>query len=185
MALRAMPHLHVVRPSDANETLDLVEAYLRDPDPPATALILSRQDVAVMGEPDRRASRAGAARGAYVIREDVDARCTLVGTGSEVAVCLEAHDRLSALGIATRVVAMPCWRCFDEQTLDYRDAVLRRTIPSIAVEAGATLGWTRYVDQAVGIDSFGLSAPGSYVMDYFNIGATSVVELVTDIVAQG
>jgi transketolase len=88
---------------------------------------------------------------------------------------VSANDELAAQGIVTRVVALPCWRCFDAQSKDYRDGVLRRSIPSVSIEAGATLGWTKYVDQAIGIDSFGESAPGSWVMDHFNINAAAVV----------
>jgi len=82
---------------------------------------------------------------------------------------------LAVEGIVTRVVALPCWRCFDDQPSKYRHEVLRRSIPSVSMEAGATLGWTKYVDQAIGIDSFGMSAPGSYVMDYFNMNAATLV----------
>jgi len=175
MALRAMPQLHVVRPSDPNETLDLVEQFLTAPEPVTTAMVLSRQDVQVFNEADRTASKQNARKGGYVVRENADAVFTLVGTGSEVQHCLEANDELFAQGIPTRVVALPCWRCFDAQSSDYRQAVLRRIIPSVSLEAGATLGWTKYVDQAIGIDSFGMSAPGSYVMDYFNINAATLV----------
>ena len=175
MALRAMPRLHVVRPSDANETLALVARWLSDPAPAPTALVLSRQDVPVFNDDDHAASAAGATWGGYVVREDVDAVFTLVATGSEVAHCLQAHDTLMAKGVRTRVVAMPCWRCFDEQSSDYRSSVLRRSTPSVALEAGATLGWNRYVDHALGIDEFGLSAPGGYVFDYFDINAAAVV----------
>jgi transketolase len=178
MALRAMPRLHVVRPSDANEALDLIAAYLSDDHPPTTALILSRQDMLVLDGPDAEASVAGARRGGYVVREDPEALFTLVGTGSELGHCLKAHDELAARGVATRVVAIPCWACFDDQPLDYRQHVLRRTTPSVALEAGATLGWTKYVDQAIGIDTFGLSAPGSYALDFFNITATALVHYV-------
>ncbi len=180
MALRAMPHLHVVRPSDANETLDLIEAYLSDDNPPATALVLSRQDVSVFSEDDRRASRAGAASGGYVVREADDAVFTLVATGSEVSAALEACDLLASEGVVTRVVALPCWTCFEEQPREYRDAVLRRATPSVSLEAGATLGWARYVDHAIGIDSFGISAPGDYVLDYFNISAQRLVDHVRE-----
>ncbi len=176
MALRAMPHLHVVRPSDANETLDLVAAYLADENPPATALVLSRQDVTVMNDDDRRASAAGAARGGYVVREADDAQFTLVATGSEVAIAIDASEQLAADGVVTRVVALPCWTCFEEQPREYREAVLRRTVPSVSLEAGATLGWSRYVDHALGIDNFGLSAPGDYVFDYFSISAQRLVD---------
>jgi transketolase len=72
-------------------------------------------------------------------------------------------------------VALPCWACFDDQSLDYREHVLRRSLPSVSLEAGATLGWTKYVDQAIGIDSFGVSAPGGYALDFFNITAAALV----------
>ncbi len=175
MALRAMPRLHVVRPSDANETLDLVEQFLSAKEPVTTALILSRQDMPVFSGDDAAASAAGARRGGYVLREHDDAVFTLVGTGSELGHCLSAHDQLLAKGIVTRVVALPCWACFDEQPLEYRTGVLRRAIPSVALEAGATLGWTKYADEAIGIDTFGLSAPGAYVFDYFNINPAALV----------
>jgi transketolase len=175
MALRAMPRLHVVRPSDANEAMDLVEVFLSDPEPPTTALVLSRQDVPVFDVAAGEASIRGARRGGYVVRESADAVFTLVGTGSEVAHCLAAGDELAALGYATRVVALPCWACFDDQPAEYRESVLRRNLPSVALEAGATLGWSKYVDVAYGIDSFGLSAPGGYVFDYFNITSATLV----------
>jgi transketolase len=176
MALRAMPHLHVVRPSDANEAVDFIGAYLSEHQPPTTALILSRQDVPVLDGRDAEASTLGAQNGGYVVRDHDDARFTLVGTGSEVGVCLEAADILASRGVATRVVAMPCWACFDDQPHDYRARVLRRSVPSVALEAGATLGWTKYVDQAIGIDSFGISAPGGYALDFYNITVKTLVE---------
>ncbi|MHB1208612.1 MAG: transketolase family protein [Acidimicrobiales bacterium] len=175
MALRAMPRLHVVRPSDANETLDLVESFLSAKVPVTTALVLSRQDMPVLSGSDAVASRTNARRGGYVVRESPEAVFTLVGTGSELAHCLSAHDALAEKGIVTRVVSMPCWRCFDEQPAEYRRDVLRRSIPSVSLEAGATLGWTKYVDEAIGIDSFGLSAPGAYVFEYFNITPETLV----------
>jgi transketolase len=176
MALRAMPRLHVVRPSDANEALDLIGAYLSDDHPPTTALILSRQDMVVLDGADAQASVRDARRGGYVVREQDDAVFTIVGTGSELGACLKANDELAARGIVTRVVALPCWACFDDQHLDYREGVLRRSIPSVSLEAGATLGWTRYVDQAIGIDSFGISAPGQYALDYFNMTGAALVQ---------
>jgi transketolase len=176
MSLRAMPLLHVVRPSDANEAVDFIGAYLSDEHPHTTALILSRQDVPVLSGSDAEASTLGAPRGGYVVRERDDAVFTLVGTGSEVGVCLEAADTLASRGVVTRVVALPCWACFDDQSPEYREHVLRRSLPSVALEAGATLGWTKYVDHAIGIDSFGMSAPGSFVLDFFNINAATLVQ---------
>ena len=180
MSLRAMPNLHVVRPSDANETLVLVHDLLTAPHMEPTALILSRQDVPVMVGADALRSIEGATRGGYVLRERPDARITMLATGSEVAICLEASEILAREGVMTRVVALPCWTCFEEQPAEYRADVLRRTIPSVALEAGATLGWYRYADEAIGIDTFGLSAPGAYVYEYFNITAQSVVSHVQD-----
>ncbi len=180
MSLRAMPTLHVVRPSDANETLTLVHGLLTDPFMAPTALVLSRQDVPVMTGADAEQSTAHARRGGYVVREAPDARFTLVATGSEVALCLRACDQLTARGVSVRVVAMPCWTCFDEQPADYRADVLRRSVPSIAIEAGSTLGWHRYVDEAIGIETFGLSAPGEYVFEYFNITDEAVMDYVLE-----
>ncbi|NNN02980.1 MAG: transketolase [Acidimicrobiaceae bacterium] len=177
-ALRAIPGLHVHRPSDANETIQAVEAYLRSRHPEPTALILSRQDMPVLTGEDATASREGAPRGGYVLREREDARVTLVATGSEVGVVLDAADQLTDQGVSVRVVALPCWTCFERQEASYRRDVLRRDIPSLSLEAGATLGWHRYVDEPLGIDQFGMSAPGAYVFQHFGITAARVVEQV-------
>jgi transketolase len=176
MALRAMPGLHVVRPSDANETLQLAGNFFTSAHPGATALVLSRQDMPVMSGSDAEHSRSGALKGGYVVRENDEAKFTLVGTGSEVSLCLEAATKLSEQGIATRVVAIPCFACFEAQSSEYRKSVLRREIPSVSLEAGATLGWHRYVDEAIGIDSFGISAPASYVFEHFNITANALIQ---------
>jgi transketolase len=175
MALRAMPHLHVVRPSDANETVDLVEQYLTMKEPPPTALVLSRQDIQTFSDEERAASVKGARRGGYVVKENDDAVFSLVATGSEVAVCLRASEQLAADGFPTRVVALPCWRCFDDQPEEYRRDVLRRSIPSVSLEAGATLGWANYVDDSLGINTFGMSAPGKVVFEEYNIVPAAVV----------
>ena len=180
MALRAVPRLHVLRPSDANETVALVRDLLSDPEMPPTALVLSRQDLDVFDDATRAASLAGAPRGGYVVRDAPDAKVSLVASGSEVSLCLRASDELTSRGVFNRVVALPCWRCFDEQPSGYRDEVLRRDIPSVSVEAGATLGWTRYVDFSLGIDSFGLSAPGSFAFEYFGFTPEGVVSFVLE-----
>ena len=149
--------------------------YLSKAHPPATALVLSRQDVAVFDGDDAVASAEGAHRGGYVVREDPGARYTLVGTGSEVSQCLAANEELARRGVATRVVALPCWECFEEQSDAYRASVLRRDVPSVALEAGATLGWFRYVDHAIGIDTFGLSGPAPYLFEHFGLNADALV----------
>jgi transketolase len=184
MALRAMPHLHVVRPSDANETVDLVEQYLTTKEPPPTALVLSRQDVQTFNADEAAASAKGARRGGYVVRENDEAVFSLVATGSEVSVCLRASEQLADKGIVTRVVALPCWRCFDAQPTEYRHDVLRRSIPSVALEAGATLGWANYVDDSLGINRFGMSAPGKVVLEEYNIIPAAVVAHVEHVLSE-
>ncbi len=184
MALRAMPNLHVVRPSDANETIDLVEQYLTTKEPPPTALVLTRQDVQTFNEGERAASAKGARRGGYVVKENDEAVFTLVATGSEVSVCLRASEQLAEDGFATRVVALPCWRCFDDQPVEYRREVLRRSIPSVSLEAGATLGWASYVDDSLGINTFGMSAPGKVVFEEYNIVPAAVVAHVEHVLGE-
>ncbi len=179
-ALRAIPHLHVHRPSDANETVTFVESYLRSPRPEATALVLSRQDIPVLTGDDAAASKEGALRGGYVLREHERADVTLVASGSEVAVVLEAAEQLARRDLRARVVAMPCWTCFERQDESYRREVLRRDVRSISLEAGSTLGWHRYVDLPLGIDDFGLSAPGSFVFHHFGMNADRVVAAVLE-----
>ena len=171
-SLRAMPGLRVIRPADANETAQAWRIAVDSPGP--TALVLTRQNVPVLdgtvdGEVDR---------GAYVLSEAPRRQPTLVlvGTGSEVAVCLEAAADLRADGIAVRVVSMPSWDLFAAQPETYRDAVLPPGIPRLSVEAAATFGWERYADASVGIDRFGASAPGAEVLDKLGINPTHVVE---------
>jgi transketolase len=178
MALRAMPGVHVVRPSDANEALELVGRTISSHTKHPTALIMSRQDLPVLKGADAASSRAGAARGGYVVRETPNAVFTLVATGSEVGVAVGAADELAAEDVRVRVVALPCWECFEEQAKEYRTSVIRRDIPSLSVEAGATLGWSKFADESLGIDTFGISAPGDFVFEYFNLTPSAVAAAV-------
>ena len=149
-SLRAMPNLWVVRPADATETVEAWELALNRHQGP-TALVLGRQDVRTLQRP-----RGGVALGGYVLRDGSD--LTLVGTGSEVALCLDAADLLAADGTEARVVSLPCWEAFAEQDASYRDDVLG-TAPRLGVEAAASFGWERWVDDVHAIDHFGASAP--------------------------
>ena len=130
------------------------------------------------------ASAGGARKGGYVVRESDEAVFTLVGTGSEVSLCLRANEELAAKGIVTRVVALPCWRCFDAQPGEYRRGVLRRSIPSVAIEAGATLGWANYVDDSIGVNTFGMSAPEKVVFENYNIVPAAVVAHVEHVLSE-
>jgi transketolase len=165
-ALRAIPHLVVIRPGDANETAGAWRAILEDIDGPV-ALILSRQDLPVLPEADFDA----VARGAYVLRDAEDAEVVIVGTGSELSVALGAADLLAADDVRARVVSMPSWELFEAQDDGYRDAVLPPGLASVAVEAGVSQGWERWVDRTVSIDRFGASAPGAVVLEKLGITA--------------
>jgi transketolase len=175
-SLRAMPGLRVIRPADANECAHAWRVAV-DSDGP-TALVLTRQSVPVL---DGTADAAdGVARGGYVLvgAPDEVPDIVLVGTGSEVSVCVEAAHLLALGGrgqaggpdphaVRARVVSLPSWDLFALQNDEYRDAVLPRAVPRLAVEAAASFGWERYADAAVSIDHFGASAPGNEVLAHF------------------
>jgi transketolase len=165
-AVRAMPNLRVIRPADANETAWAWQIAV-DSDGP-TALILSRQKLPVLPETVERA-RDGVGRGAYVLHEPEggDLQVVLVGTGSEVHVCLGAAELLASSGVAARVVSFPSWDLFALQDDDYRGQVLPAGVPRLAVEAASSFGWERYADATVCIDHFGASAPGERNLEEF------------------
>jgi transketolase len=167
-SLRAIPDLRVIRPADANETGAAWRVALQSGGP--TALILTRQDVPVL----TGTSAAGVAAGAYTLVEHDDAALTLVATGSEVAVCLEAAADLAAGGIVARIVSFPSWELFEDRSDAEQAAVLRPDLPSLAVEAGSSMGWHRWVDDVVGIDRFGASAPGGTVLSELGINPSNV-----------
>ncbi len=171
-SLRAMPGLRLIRPADANETAQAWRIAVDSSGP--TALVLTRQAVPVLeGTADGEVDR-----GAYVLSEAPRRQpaLVLVGTGSEVSVCLAAAGTLRDEGVAVRVVSMPSWDLFAAQPASYREAVLPPDVPSLSVEAAATLGWERYVSASVGIDRFGASAPGDVVLDQLGINPTHVAE---------
>jgi transketolase len=170
MSLRCIPDLRVIRPADANETVQAYELAVAGPGP--TALILSRQNLPVL---DPAATAGGVVLGGYVLRDAAGTPdVVLIGTGSEVSLCLSAADVLAGEGIAVRVVSMPCWSLFDAQGAEHRAAVLPAGVPTLAVEAGVTLGWERYADAAVGIDRFGASAPCDVAMAELGLNPTNV-----------
>ena len=167
-SLRAMPGLRLIRPADANEVAHAWRVHIDGEGP--TAIVLTRQKIPVLVGTAERAPD-GLPRGAYtLVDEDGRLDLVLIGTGSEVAVCVGARELLvgnpsdggRALGV--RVVSMPSWDLFAGQGRQYRDAVLPPGVPRLAVEAGASLGWSRYADDVVAIDRFGLSAPGEQVL---------------------
>jgi transketolase len=182
-ALRAIPGLTVIRPSDAAETAEAWRLAVEELDGPAV-LVLTRQDVPVL---DRGVfgSAKGIDRGAYVLAEAEggagSAAATIVGTGSEVGVALAARDQLAAEGVAARVVAMPSWELFAAQDAGYRDSVLPPGQPKVAVEAGIAQGWERWVDRVVSIERFGASAPGERVLREYGITPDAVAGAVREL----
>jgi transketolase len=180
--LRAVPKLTLIRPADANETAVAWRVAIENRHSP-TALALTRQKLPVFDRA-KYASAEGLAKGAYVMSEsptgEVDV--ILIGTGSEVAVAIEAQDALAQESIGARVVSMPSWELFDRQTQEYREQVLPPGVTArVAIEAGVTLGWERYVGAqgvVIGLDRFGASAPVQVVMEKLGFTAGNVVEKV-------
>jgi transketolase len=174
-SLRAMPGLRVIRPADANEVAAAWRVHLDGEGP--SALLFTRQKVVTLDATGERAA-AGLPRGAYTLVDEGSGPLdlVLVGTGSEVAVAIEAQATLAARGLSVRVVSMPSWELLEEQPDDYRASVLPPDRPTLAVEAGVRFGWDRYADDVVAIDRFGASAPGEVVLRELGITPEHVVE---------
>jgi transketolase len=178
--LRAIPGMRVFRPGDANETAEAWRVILSHQDKPAT-LVLTRQALPTL---DRTAyaPASGVARGAYVLAGDPgrQPRVILLATGSEVHLAIEAHQRLTAEGVASRVVSMPSWELFEEQDKAYRDEVLPPEVTArVAVEMASPLGWDRYAGQAgeiIAMHSFGSSAPIGPLLKKFGFTADHVYD---------
>jgi transketolase len=180
-ALRAIPNLTVLRPCDANETVEAWRFALEQKEGPVV-LALTRQGVPVLDR-EEFSSADGLRRGGYVLRdiaEDKDPDVILMGTGSEVHIALEAADALQEKGFAVRVLSMPSWELFDKQPEVYQTQVLPLTVKArVAVEAGIPHGWHRYLGEKgefVGIDHFGASAPYKTLYEKFGITSGRVVE---------
>ncbi|GHU03624.1 transketolase [Alphaproteobacteria bacterium] len=178
-SLRAMPTLLTFRPCDAVETAECYEIALSCRNRPSV-FALSRHNVPTARSVHTKENLS--ALGAYVLsKPDRPAEATLLATGSEVSTALAAQDILSEQGIAAAVVSMPCWELFDEQPLSYRNEVLGKTALRVAIEAGSTFGWDRYVKEGgaiVGMKSFGASGPADRLFERFEITARSVADVV-------
>jgi len=175
MSLRAIPHLTDFRPADANETAACWRLALERKS--ASFMALSRQDLPVL-DATKHKIYEGASKGAYVL-EQYGKDIVLVATGSEVEVVLKAALELKDAGISATVVSMPSFRIFEEQTEDYKMSIFPHGVPKISVEAGATMGWWKYIGRdgvAIGIDRFGASAPGAIVLEKLGVSVGHVVE---------
>ena len=185
-ALRAIPNLAVIRPCDAHETREAWRAALLRKDAP-TSFAFSRQKVAVI---DRKkfADAKGLHRGAYILAEaetkkgeKSEPKLIIIATGSEVGLAMQAREQLNAQNIPTRVVSMPCWEFFDEQTAKYKESVLPRNVTArLAIEAGVSLGWAKYVGfegDTLTVDKFGASAPAEDVFKEFGFTVENAVKM--------
>ena len=176
MALRAMPNLWVVRPGDANETAAAWRIALEHRDGP-TLMALTRQKIPTY----EGTANDGALQGGYVLEDSGSGtpEIILIGTGSELQLCMQAAEELEKEGTRARVVSMPCFELFDRQDDQYRDSVLPPDVKArVSVEAGVTFGWSRYIgDQgvAVGIDRYGASAPAGDLFEFFGFTVDRVV----------
>ena len=177
-SLRLIPNLDVWRPCDASETAAAWLSALETPDRPS-ALLLSRQNLPAQA---RDAAQVAAIRqGGYVLSERAGARAVILATGSEVALAMAAQKLLDAQGLPVRVVSLPCTTVFDRLPREQREAVLGRGLPRIGVEAGVTRWWGQYgVTAALGVDSFGESAPAARVFEHFGLTAERLAQCVHD-----
>ncbi len=183
VSLRAIPNLLVFRPADARETVGAYQAALSQLKTPSV-LVFTRQKVS----PLAGTSVENVAKGGYIAVDVPNPTLILIGTGSEVELCYQAAETLTAEGQSVRVVSLPCWELFEQQPQAYRDSVLPPSMKQrVAVEAGSTLGWCRYVgDQGriIGIDQFGASAPGGICMEKFGFTVENVLKTAREVLAQ-
>jgi transketolase len=181
-SLRAMPNVLVLRPGDANETVEAWRLAIENRHGP-TVLVLTRQKVPVL---DRAAHgpASGLRRGGYIVAEAAGAtpRAILIATGSELGLALEAWGRLAAAGVPVRVVSLPSWEQFEAQQQEYRDEVLPPAVRArLVIEAGASQGWLRYVTEdgdMMTIDRFGASAPADVLFREFGLTVEEAVRRV-------
>ena len=175
MSLRMIPNMTVIRPADANETVEAWRLAMQHTTGPV-GLALTRQKLPVLDPAKTR----GAAKGAYILEEASQApRLILMATGSEVHLALAARAALEGEGIPTRVVSMPCWEIFQAQPAEYREAVLPAAVKArVSIEAGVTFGWQRWVGDggaSIGLDHFGASAPAETLFEKFGFTVANVV----------
>ncbi len=178
-SLRAMPNMIVLRPGDANEVVEAWRVILQLQESPAS-LVLSRQPMPTLDR-SKFAPASGVAKGAYVLAEAPAGKpdVILIGTGSELSLCVSAYEKLAAEGIQARVVSMPSWELFDKQEATYKDSVLPPSVTArVSVEMGATFGWQRYTGtkgRNIGMHRFGASAPIKDLLKYFGFTVDHVV----------
>ncbi len=185
-SLRAIPGLIVLRPGDANEVVEAWRVIMQLRHEPV-ALILSRQALPTLDR-TKYASAAGLAQGAYILADARNGKpdVILIATGSEVALCVQAYEQLTAQGIGARVVSMPSWELFEQQSQRYQEEVLPPAVTArVAVEQASTLGWARYVGSqgvAIGMETFGASAPLKALQQKFGFVPERIVAVAKELI---
>ena len=187
-SLRAMPNMLVLRPGDANEVVEAYKVILQHTHGPST-LVLTRQAMPTFDR-NKYASAAGVAKGAYVLADAAGGKpdVILMGSGSELSLCVEAGEKLNAAGIKARVVSMPSWELFERQDAAYKESVLPANVTArLSVEMASTFGWERYVGpkgKMIGMHSFGASAPLKDLLKKFGIEADKVVAAAREVLGK-
>jgi transketolase len=185
LSLRAIPGLIVLRPSDANETAEAWRTIMHLKHDPV-CLILSRQPIPTLDRTKFRPA-SGVAKGAYVLADAESGKpdVILIGTGSEVPLCVSAYEQLTKEGVAARIVSMPSWELFDRQSAEYRESVLPSSVTArVSVEQATTLGWARYARRNIGMTTFGASAPLKELMTKFGFTPDAVVAAAKEEIAR-
>jgi len=178
--LRAIPNLNVFRPADINETLECWQVALKSQNTPS-AIALSRQKLPYVNPSHTKENKSEL--GAYTINiTSEDSAVTLVASGSEVELALQAQKELKRINIDSKVVSMPCQELFNKQSVNYKNEVISKDAPVITIEAGSVSGWEKYSKNNMGIETFGESAPFKEVYNYFNLTSAKIVELAKKII---
>jgi transketolase len=174
-----MPNLLVIRPGDANEVVESWKIIAQLKTSPV-ALVLSRQNMPTLDRA-KYAPTAGVSKGAYILADAANGKpdVILMGTGSELSLCVDAYEKLKSEGVNARVVSMPCWKIFEEQDATYKESVFPANVTArVSVEMAATFGWDRYVGpkgRMIGMHRFGASAPLKDLLKYFGFTVDAVV----------
>jgi len=184
IGLRSVPNLTVIRPADANETVQAWVATLEHKDGPV-ALVLTRQELPEIDQ-DKYAKASGLQQGAYILSDcENEPQLILMGSGSEVHLLLEAQEKLKGESISARVVSFPSWELFDQQPEEYKQKILPKNVRKrLAVEAGSPIGWCKYVTDegdVIGITTFGESAPGKQVMKEYGFSVENIIQKAKDL----
>ena len=180
-SLRAIPNLSVFRPCDLEETIDCYELALKNKKTPS-ALIFSRQNLPFIK--DKKLVN-NVEKGAYAISENEDAEITIIATGSEVSLAMDVKNKLQKFDINARVVSAPCLDIFDKQCQEYKDNILRKDTLRVAIEAGCSMGWHKYIGEnglffGITDDKFGISAPAKEIYKYFGLTTENICKKIKE-----